>query len=89
MRSFYAIGTSGTILQGGANSGALLHEILVGTGVASSVVTVYDGQDTSGAVRAVIDASASGRWPFHGAWFKNGCYITVTGGAAKVTAVIE
>jgi hypothetical protein len=67
----------------------LLNEAInyVGTGASSAVLTVYDGPAANDQVRAVIDASAAGRWPFHGAWFKDGCYVVQSGGDSKSTVI--
>lgn len=88
MRRPYYVATQTTTQIGSAGSGAYLHEILVGTAAASAVITVYDGAAATGAVRAVIDASAVGRYPFHGAWFKDGAYVVTSGGNAKVTIIV-
>lgn len=77
-------GAGSTTQQGGKGSGAWLGKIIVGQAAASSVVTVYEGQDATGIIRATIDASAIRDLHIE-AVFLNGFFITVTGGAAKVT----
>jgi len=64
-----------------------LWSIVVGTGTATSVVTVYDGVDTNGAVRALINAATAGSYDFFGARFSKGLYVKMTTAAAKVSVV--
>lgn len=74
---------------GGTGAGAKLKSVVVGTGAASGVVTVYDGQDNTGTVVAVIDATAFRYANFHGTWCKNGLYVVLSGGNADVTVNYE
>lgn len=90
MRAYYTNATATAIGPVGSKTvGAYLHKVIVGTGTATSVVTVYDGQDSNGTVVAVIDAGSAREVDFKGAWLKSGCYIQMTTAAAKVTAIIE
>lgn len=66
---------------------ARLYKIVVGTGTATSVVTVYNGTDTNGAVIALIDAATVGTHHFDGARFPKGLFVKMTTAAAKVTVV--
>lgn len=85
----YYISTQTTVAIGGLNSGTRVWDVIVGTAAASAVVTLYDGQDNTGVVKAVIDASAAKSVCLRGALFKNGCAVVQTGGSAKVTVVAE
>lgn len=66
---------------GGVNSFTTLGNVEVTTAAASAVVTIYDGQDANGTVKAVIDASAKGHYEFD-ADFKNGIFAVVSGSSA-------
>jgi hypothetical protein len=70
---------------GAAGSGGWLRAITIGTGVASAVVTVYDGQDNTGTVVAVIDAAAKGSYWFGDLRLGKGIFIVLSGGNALVT----
>lgn len=76
-----AAGTAGT-------AKVRLFDVVVGTGAASAVVTIYEGSSASGTVVAVIDASASRDHHFGGLPL-NGLYVDQTGGAAKVTVTYD
>lgn len=69
---------------GGLGSSPYLNKVVVGTGVASAVLTIYDGQDNTGTVVAVIDASAKGSYLFE-CNTKNGIFAVLSGGNADVT----
>jgi hypothetical protein len=83
-RMYYiaAAGNLGPI--GGPNSWTHLESVNIGTGVASGVFTIYDGQSASGTVVAVIDATAA-RYHEFDAVCKNGIFCVLSGGNAKVT----
>lgn len=68
---------------GGAGSGTILNAVNVNTGAASAVLTLRL-QNSSGAIIAVIDASAKGSYYFN-ALCPNGVYCALTGGNADVT----
>lgn len=90
-RPYYiaAAGNLGPI--GGLNSGATLSSVVVGTGVSSAVLTIYDGQSASApaVVKAVIDCAAAGDYFFGDTWFKNGIFAVLSGANAKVTVNAE
>jgi hypothetical protein len=71
---------------GGTGSFTHLGRVVVGTGVASAVLTVYDGQSASGTVVSVIDASAKGYYEFDAA-LKDGVFAVLSGGNADVTVL--
>lgn len=92
-RAYEVVGTSGTLTLGSAGVSVFLDNVVVGTGVASGIVTIYEGNGTtsgapngSGRKIAEIDASATGFYDFD-ATCLGGIYVTVTGGASKVTVV--
>lgn len=68
----------------GANGGATLGVVNVNKGVASAVLTIYDGTSTSGTVVAVIDASATGSY-LYGARCNNGIHAVLATADADVT----
>ena len=70
-------------------AGTKLHAIVVGTAAASATVTVYNGQSTSGQVRALIDGNANNTHLFGGARFPAGIHVVLAGGNAKVSVVVE
>ena len=70
-------------------AGTRLHSIVVGTAAASATVTVYNGQSTSGTVRALIDGNANNTHLFCGARFPAGVHVVLAGGNAKVSVVVE
>ncbi len=84
----YRVATSGQNVGpvGGLNSWTFLKRIVIGTGAASAVVTVYDGQSASGTVIATIDASAKGFYDFE-CVCKNGVFVALTGGNADTTVI--
>ena len=71
---------------GGQSSWTYLKRIVIGTGAASATVTVYDGQDNTGTVITIIDASAKGFYDFD-CVCKNGVFVVVAGGNADTTVV--
>lgn len=73
-----------TITVTATNEHTPLWRIIVGTGAASAVVTVKDG---NGATISVIDASAKGYYDFGGARLQGGFTAALTGGNADVCAV--
>lgn len=83
-RLYYIAATGNLGPIGGANSFTHLESINIGTGAASGVFTVYDGQDANGSVVAVIDATAA-RYHKFDAVCKNGIFCVLSGGNAKVT----
>lgn len=69
-----------------------LMSIVVGTGAASAVVTVYNGSAaTAGTEVAIIDATAANYFEFgdEGAHFPKGLFVKLTAGNAKVTVVSQ
>ena len=74
---------------GDKGSGANLHSVIVGTGAASAVVTVYSGQDNTGSVVSTIDATAFRYADFKGSWLSQGLYVTLAGGNADVSVNYE
>ena len=85
MNRLYYIAATGSLGPvGGLNSWTRLATVNVGTGAASAVFTVYDGQNANGSVVAVIDASSKGYFNFD-AVCKNGVFCVLSGGNAKVT----
>ena len=79
-----ATGTLGPI--GGLSSWTYLERIVVGTGAASAVVSVYDGQSASGTKIATIDASAKGYYDFE-CVCKDGLTVVLSGGNADITVI--
>ncbi len=77
-----ATGNIGPI--GGLGTATYLNKVVVGTGAASAVLTIYDGQSASGVVIAVIDASAKGSYLFE-CNTKDGLFAVLSGGNADVT----
>lgn len=85
----YLDGIGEAITIGGPDSRATLHKIIVGDGIASALVTVYEGTTSIAAnTIAVLDASAD---VAQGTSFDlecpNGFRVELTGGAAKVTVL--
>ena len=79
------IAATGTIdLTYSGDGHTLLHCIVVGTGAASAVLTVTDGD--GGAV-SIIDASAKGYYEFCGARCHKGVKAVLSGGNANCTLV--
>lgn len=80
------LAATGTIDLTGTDPGTYveLHRVIVGTGAASAVATITDGQ--SGAV-SIIDASSKGDYNFGGALCKQGVKLVLSGGNANVTLV--
>ena len=79
------IAATGTLTVGGPNSSTRLWSIVVNTGAASAVATVYDGTAASGRKIATIDASASKSLNYGGAICKDGVTLVLSGGNADVT----
>lgn len=75
-------GTSGTLALGGPGVAVLLNDVIVGTGAASAVCTVYKGTSASGTKIATIDATAANMFEID-TTVLGGVFVTVTGGAAK------
>lgn len=71
-----------------ATRGVRLKRVIVGTGAASAVVTVYNGTTTGGDVVAVINAAAIDNVDFAGLHLEN-MHVKLTAGNAKVTVVWE
>lgn len=80
------LAATGTIDLTSTETGAYveLWRVVVGTGAASAVATITDGQ--SGAV-SIIDASAKGDYNFGGIKCKQGVKLVLSGGNANVTLV--
>jgi hypothetical protein len=72
---------------GSTQSDVQLFAINVSTAAASAVVTVYEGDSTSGTVKDTIDAASKGTTHYYGALFRNGLFVKLTGGNAKVSVV--
>lgn len=87
MARIVQLGAANDDYTGAAHS--QLHRIIVGTPLATAVVTVYEGSSTSGTVRATIDAAAAKDLDFGGARFPGGLYIKLTTAAAKVSLVVD
>lgn len=66
---------------GGKGSFARLGNVEVTTSAAAAVITIYDGQDATGTVVAVIDASVKGHYAFD-CLLKNGIFAVVSGSSA-------
>jgi hypothetical protein len=79
------IAATGTLTVGGSNSSTRLWSIVVNTGAASAVATVYDGTAATGRKIATIDASASKSLNYGGAICKDGVTLVLSGGNADVT----
>jgi hypothetical protein len=65
--------------------------VVVGTAAAGSVVTVFDGVNTTTTglpVVATIDASATGNF-FFGCICRSGITVTMSGGTAKITTIFD
>lgn len=65
-----------------------LNRVVVGTGAASAVLTVYDGTSTSDPVVAAVNAAAIDNADFGGLGLSN-MHVALTGGNAKVTITYE
>lgn len=63
-----------------------LHRIIVGTSATSGVVTVYDGEDTSGTVVAAFDGNVEGNYNF-GCLRLSALHVKVTGGNSQTTII--
>jgi hypothetical protein len=74
---------------GKAGSGAQILSITVNKGTATSILTIYDGQDNTGTVRGVIDCAAVRQILYHGAWFKNGFFAVMATANSDVTVEFE
>lgn len=72
--------TAGTAIKSGVGS---LFSVVVGVGVASSTITLYDGTSTSGTPIATVSAAAPIALDF-GVTFKTGLFAVVVG-APNVT----
>lgn len=83
----YLSATNDEFTTAGQDAG--LYSIVVGTGTATSVVTVYSGTTTGGEVKAVIDAAAKGQHDFYGVRFPDGIFIKMTTAGAKVSIVTD
>lgn len=81
-KNLAATGTIDLTYSGDGHS--LLHCIVVGTGAASAVLTVTDG-DTNAV--STIDASAKGYYEFCGTRCHKGIKAVLSGGNANVTLV--
>ena len=69
-----------------AQGDAVLAYVNVNTAAASAVLTIYDGQSTTGTKVAAIDCSSStGRQFTYMIRCPNGIYAVLTGGNADVT----
>ena len=84
-----------SLSEGGANSNLQLAGIIVNTGAASAVVTVFASNPSLAASKiAVIDASTAAgtnprNWEAYGAQCKNGLSVYLTGGNADVTVLFS
>ena len=86
MNRLYHIAATGNLGPiGGKNSWTHIESVTVGTGAASGVFKVYDGQDaTTGTLVATIDATAF-RYTKLNAVCKDGVFCVLSGGNADVT----
>lgn len=75
------VGSTGAVVK--------LHKINVSTAAASAVVTVYAGDSTSGTVFDTIDAASKSTSHYAGAEFRDGLFVKLTAGNAKVSVVYE
>jgi hypothetical protein len=62
--------------------------VVVGTGAASAVFTIYNGTSTSDPVVAAFDGTVENTYEFHGVILSN-LYAKLTGGNALVTLIYE
>jgi len=62
-----------------------VYDITVGTGAASAVVTIYNGDSTSDPVAAVIDCATARHVNLGGIRLSDGLFAKLTVGNAKVT----
>lgn len=70
----------------GVGSQAILHTFTLNKAVASAVVTIYDGQSTTGSKVATIDASVAALGSLvYDIRCANGVYAVMTGGNADIT----
>ena len=85
---FKNLAATGTIDLTNTENGSYvkLHNVVVGTGAASAVATITDGD--SGGV-SIIDASAKGFYEFRGALCHKGFKLVLSGGNANVTVTYE
>lgn len=79
------IAAAGTLTIGGPNSSTRLWSIIVNTGVATSILTVYDGTAATGRKIATIDCSASKSLNFGGAICKDGVTAVMSVANSDVT----
>jgi hypothetical protein len=87
MENFYLANTND---QGTTNGvPAELVAVNVTTGVATAVVTVYNGTSTSAAVVATIDAAVANCFQFEGIHLSAGLFVKMTTAAAKVTVTYQ
>ncbi len=88
-RAFCLDTINDTLSVGASGSGAYLHRVDVGTGVATAVVTVYEGSSTSGTVIATIDAATKSNHNYGGIYLSGGMFVKLTTAAASVTVVFS
>jgi hypothetical protein len=87
LKNIAAAGNLGPI--GAAGAGATINSITVNKGTATSILTIYDGQDNTGTVLGVIDCASARQILFHGAWFKNGFFAVMATANSDVTVEFE
>jgi hypothetical protein len=88
MARFKNLAATGTIDLTNSENGSYMKlvAVVVGTGVASAIATITDG-DAGGV--SIIDASAKGYYEFKGALCHKGIKLVLSGGNANVTLVFE
>lgn len=62
--------------------------VIVNTGVASAIATIYDGTNASAPTIGAIDASATGNF-FYNCACLNGLTVVTSGGSANVTVIYD
>lgn len=68
--------------------GVRLHRVIVGTGEALSTITIYDSEDTTGPVVALIDASTELSLNFGGVYLSD-MHVVMGTADSDVTIVYE
>lgn len=87
--TYLYLAAAGDAKTGGAGGGSILHNIVVNKGVASAVVTVYDGTSTNGTKVATIDASVTALGTLnYDVLCPKGVYVVMTGGNADITVSV-
>lgn len=85
----FPLAAQGNVQVGGVGGNTRLYSVVVNTGVASAVLTLYDGTSSSGKKIATIDASAAKSNYYGGAICKDGLHAVLSGADADITIVAE